>query len=179
MMTPQDLARLSNARIDRATEWLPEIDAAMKEFEINTPIRQAMFLAQIGYESSGFRNSTEIWGPSDQQHGYEGRKDLGNVVPGDGYKFKGRGLIQLTGRANYAEATLALDADLLTHPELLGEPVLASRSAAWFWKTHGCNELADQGDFLGITKRINGGTNGLPQRWAIYQAGQKGQDEPT
>ena len=84
-------------------------------------------------------------------------------------KYKGRGLIQLTGRANYAECGEALGLDLIACPELLEEPVNACRSAAWFWQSHGCNELADKHDFLRITKRINGGTNGWHDRWKYYQ----------
>ena len=167
-MSPQDLARSTGARIDRATEYLPHIESAMAEFGIDNPARQAAFLAQIGHESGGLHWATEIWGPTSAQLRYEGRKDLGNVQAGDGYKFKGRGLIQTTGRANYAATGSALGIDLLIHPELLAEPELAARSAAWFWQSRGLNELADVGDFRRITLRINGGTNGLADRLALY-----------
>lgn len=169
-MTPHQLAQATGARIDRATEWLPAIEAAMTEYEINTPARQAAFLAQIGHESGGLHWVVEIWGPTDAQRRYEGRADLGNTQPGDGFKFKGRGLIQVTGRANYTAAGKALGVDLLADPTRLAEPTLACRSAAWFWRAHGCNELADAGDFLRITRKINGGTNGLKQRLALFDA---------
>lgn len=169
-MTPQHLARATGARIDRATEWLPHIVAAMAEFDINTPARQAAFLAQIGHESGGLHWATEIWGPTSAQLRYEGRKDLGNTEPGDGYKFKGRGLIQTTGRANYAATGEALGVYLLAKPELLALPELAARSAGWYWQSRGLNELADVGDFRRITLRINGGTNGLADRLALHEA---------
>lgn len=171
-MTPQELMHATGARIDRAIEWLPPIEAAMAEFEINTPARQAAFLAQIGHESGGLHWLVEIWGPTAVQSRYEGRVDLGNTEPGDGVKFRGRGLIQTTGRTNYQAVGDALGADLINQPELLAAPDLAARSAAWFWKTHGLNELADAGDFMRITRRINGGTNGYEDRLALYVAAQ-------
>lgn len=169
-MTPQQLARATGARIDRATEWLPYIVAAMAEYEINTPKRQAAFLAQIGHESGGLHWAVEIWGPTEAQRRYEGRKDLGNTEPGDGYKFKGRGLIQTTGRANYLATGKALGVYLLSDPSLLALPELAARSAGWYWQSRGLNELADVGDFRRITLRINGGTNGLTDRLALHEA---------
>ena len=133
-MTPNQIAIATGARIDRATEYLPHLVAAMDEFDINTPQRQAMFLAQIGHESGYLRYTVEIWGPTPAQSRYEGRKDLGNVQIGDGYKFRGRGLLQTTGRDNYRATGQALGVDLWASPELLGQPALAARSAAWFWE---------------------------------------------
>lgn len=167
-MTPQDLARCTGARIDRATEWLPHIAAAMAEFDINTPQRQAAFLAQVGHESGGLHWTTEIWGPTIAQSHYEGRADLGNTQPGDGIKYRGRGLIQVTGRDNYRRIGDLLDAELETTPERLAEPELAARSAACFWAQHGLNELADVGDFMRITRKINGGTNGMEDRLVLW-----------
>lgn len=169
-MTPQDLAHATGARIDRATTFLPYIEAAMAEFDISTRERQAAFLAQIGHESGGLHWLVELWGPTPAQERYEGRKDLGNTQPGDGYRYRGRGLIQITGRANYTECGTALGADLVNEPEKLGEPELACRSAAWFWDERGLNELADAGDFQTITKRINGGLNGYADRVARHEA---------
>ena len=167
-MTPAELAKCTGARIDRATTFLPFIEAAMEEFGIDTPTRQAAFLAQIGHESGGLHWAVEIWGPTPAQVRYEGRRDLGNTEPGDGLLYRGRGLIQLTGRANYVEASAALGVDLIAYPELLGKPELAARSAAWFWSRHGLNEIADDGDFTKLTRRINGGTNGLEDRMALW-----------
>lgn len=142
----------------------------MAEYDISTPARQAAFLAQVGHESGGLHWLVELWGPTATQLRYETRYDLGNTEPGDGFKFRGRGLIQLTGRANYQKAGEALGVDLIAQPELLGESELASRSAGWFWKSHGCNELADAGNFEAVTKRINGGLNGYPERLGLWAA---------
>ena len=169
MITPQILGRATGAASHRAEQWSPYIESAMLEFDINTPARQAAFLAQIGHESGGLYWTAEIWGPTKAQLRYEGRADLGNVEPGDGVKFKGRGLIQVTGRANYSAVGDALGVDLLERPELLEGRELAARSAAWFWKTHGLNELADAGEFEKITRKINGGLNGYAQRLALYE----------
>lgn len=167
-MTPRDLSEATGARIDRATTFLPFLDDAMHEFSIDTPERQAAFLAQVAHESGSLHFLVELWGPTATQTRYETRYDLGNVAPGDGYKYRGRGLIQITGRDNYKKAGDALGVNLIDQPELLGEPALACRSAAWFWKTHGCNELADAGDFEHITKRINGGLNGYAERLGFW-----------
>lgn len=149
--------------------YLEPLNAAMDEFGISENVlRETAFLAQLAHESAGFQYVRELASGA----AYEGRKDLGNTEPGDGRTFKGRGLIQITGRANYGACSVALcgyPSRLLTNPELLEEPELACRSAAWYWQTHGCNELADVGDFLRVTKRINGGTNGLADRLAYFE----------
>jgi putative chitinase len=169
-MTPAQLAQATGARIDRATEWLPVIEAAMLEFGIDTKARQAMFLAQIGHESGGMRYTTELWGPTPTQSRYEGRKDLGNTVEGDGFRFRGRGLIQTTGRYNYEKTAAALGIDCVNNPDILAEASNAARSAAWWWQSHSLNRFADIGDIVGCTKVINGGTNGLEQRKKLYAA---------
>lgn len=168
-MTPEQLSTATGATLQRATQWQPYINAAMSEFGIDTPARQAAFLAQIGHESGGLHWVTELWGPTPEQARYATRTDLGNVNPWDGLMFRGRGLIQTTGRANYKATGDALGVDLVAKPELLSGHELAARSAGWFWKAHGLNELADAGDFIRITKRINGGTNGLADRQALYE----------
>jgi putative chitinase len=147
------------------------LSSACQEFEINTPARVAAFVAQCAHESACFALLREGWGPTQQQLGYEGRADLGNTQPGDGAKFKGRGLIQVTGRAGYAAASQALfgDARLLDHPELLEEPVAACRSAGEFWKRRSLNKLADAGEFELITRRINGGLTHYDRRLKLYQ----------
>lgn len=169
-MTPRELALATGARIDRAQTFLPFLEDAMHEFAINTADRQAAFLPQIGHESGGLHWLVELWGPTATQLRYETRYDLGNVAPGDGFKYRGRGLIQLTGRANYEKAGAALGVDLVNSPEKLGEPALAARSAAWFWKSHGCNELADAGKYEAITRAINGGLNGYAERLGLWEA---------
>lgn len=167
-MTPVQLAQATGARIDRATEWLPVIEQAMREFGINTKERQAMFLAQIGHESGGMHYTTEIWGNTAAQISYEGRKNLGNTETGDGFKYRGRGLIQVTGRSNYTQVATALGIDCVNDPDILAEPVNAARSAAWWWKSRNLNKYADIGDVVGCTKVINGGTNGLEHRRQLY-----------
>lgn len=142
----------------------------MAEFGIDTPTRQAAFLAQIGHESGGLHWSVEIWGPTEAQRRYEGRRDLGNVQIGDGFRFRGRGLIQTTGRANYTATGKALGVDLIAKPELLALPELAARSAAWYWKSRDLNALADAGDFERITRKINGGLNGQAERIALWES---------
>jgi len=169
-MTPVQLAKATGARIDRATEWLPVIESAMLEFGINTQQRQAMFLSQIGHESGGMRYTVEIWGNTAAQISYEGRKNLGNTQVGDGFKYRGRGLIQTTGRYNYEATAKALGIDCVNNPDLLAEPENAARSAAWWWQSHNLNKYADADDCRGCTKVINGGYNGLEQRLALYEA---------
>ena len=178
-MTPAQLAQSTGARIDRATEWLPVIDAAMREFGIDTKARQAMFLAQIGHESGGMRYTVEIWGNTAAQQRYEGRKDLGNTQAGDGFKYRGRGLIQTTGRYNYEKTAAALSIDCVNNPDLLAEPINAARSAAWWWQSHNLNKFADSGDILGCTMVINGGKNGLEHRKKLYEAALNSVPEPV
>ena len=169
-MNAQQLALCTGARIDRAAEWLPSIVDAMAEYQINTPARQAAFLAQIGHESGGLHWLVELLGPTDAQRRYEGRKDLGNTQIGDGYRFRGRGLLQTTGRHNYKRTSDALGVDFIAEPELLAKPPHAARSAGWYWETHKLNELADAGDFRLITRRINGGYNGYEDRLRLWTA---------
>lgn len=170
MLTPDQLAAALGIQLSLASRWAVPISDACDEFGIDTPARIAAFLAQIGHESGRLRYTREIWGPTPAQLRYEGRADLGNVMPGDGRRFLGRGLIQITGRANYNAAGMALDLPLCEQPELLEQPGNAARSAAWFWSKHGLNELADAGDFERITRRINGGLNGQAERLALYSA---------
>jgi putative chitinase len=154
---------MPNAKL-RAAIFIDPLNAAIDEFRINTPARQAAFLAQVGHESGQLLYVRELASGA----AYEGREDLGNTQPGDGVKYRGRGLIQLTGRANYVALMMALNIDCIEHPEVVEQPVNACRSAGWFWQEHDLNSLADAGDFLGITKKINGGTNGFADRQALY-----------
>ncbi|WP_312440221.1 glycoside hydrolase family 19 protein [Janthinobacterium sp.] len=153
----------------RAGLFLAPLNAAMAQFGIDTPLRQASFLAQVAHESGQLLWLRELASGA----AYEGRSDLGNVVAGDGVRFKGRGLLQITGRANYAACGVALGLDLLAAPQLLEQPGAACRSAGWFWQSRGLNRLADAGDQERITRRINGGINGLAERLALYQVARK------
>jgi putative chitinase len=176
MLTAQQLRAATGCTAERADEWLPHIARACETFAINTPARLAAFLAQIGHESGRLVYVREIWGPTPAQQRYEGRADLGNTQPGDGKRYMGRGLIQTTGRTNYRATRDGLAAyvpnmpDLEAMPALLERPDLAAMSAAWFWQSRELNTFADLGDFIRITKRINGGTNGLADRQALYEA---------
>lgn len=154
----------------RAALYLDPLNTAMAEFEIDTPEREAAFLANVAHESGSLKYVEELASGQD----YEGRAVLGNTEPGDGVRFKGRGLMQITGRANYLRCSQALFGDdrLIDNPELLEEPTNAARSAAWFWRAAGCNTLADQGQFGAIVRRINGGLNGLPERLALWKTAQ-------
>ncbi|MGR0136636.1 glycoside hydrolase family 19 protein [Pseudomonas sp. RSP] len=169
---PQLLRILPNAG-RQAGVFVSVLNTAMSKYGIVTVPRIAAFIAQVGHESGQLRYVREIWGPTVQQAGYEGRPDLGNTVKGDGFKYRGRGLIQITGRANYATCGEALALELINHPELLEQPQHASMSAAWFWSTKGLNTLADKGEIVKITKRVNGGLNGLEDRQRLYAQAQK------
>jgi putative chitinase len=127
-----------------------------------TPLRLAHFLAQLGHESDGFKAMEEYASGAD----YEGRQDLGNVMRGDGVRYKGRGPIQVTGRANYRRFGQKLGIDLESHPEIAALPSIGMLTACTYWTDHGLNERADADDLNGITRAINGGLNGLPARKA-------------
>ncbi|NMY82450.1 glycoside hydrolase family 19 protein [Pseudomonas rhodesiae] len=167
-ITEQQLLHILPNAGRQAGVFVPALNTAMSRYGIVGTVRVAAFIAQVGHESGQLRWVREIWGPTPQQAGYEGRADLGNTQKGDGSKYRGRGLIQITGRANYAACGEALGLDLISNPELLELPQHAAMSAAWFWSTNGLNTLADQGQFAKITRRINGGLTGQDDRQALY-----------
>jgi putative chitinase len=169
VITRLQLAEAMDSSLARVNQWVEPLNNAMHRYEINTKPRIAAFLAQLGHESGRLFYVREIA----SGEAYEGRKDLGNTEPGDGRRFRGRGLIQITGRRNYTLCGIALELDLLNHPELLEKPEHAAMSAAWFWWNHKLNELADAGDFKKITRRINGGYNGLADRIALHASSLK------
>lgn len=143
-----------------AAELAKALGPAFVKYGIVTARRAAAAVAQFAHESAGFRTTTEYADGS----AYEGRRDLGNVSPGDGRRYKGRGYIQITGRGNYAAVTRAFGVNLLAAPGLLATPKYAALASCWWWQSHGCNALADRGDFVALTRRINGGYNGLTDR---------------
>lgn len=181
-ITPAQLQRIMGIRPALATRWAPYIARAMALSDCATPKRRAAWLAQVGHESGCLRYTRELWGPTAQQRRYEppttlaGR--LGNTAPGDGTRYKGRGLIQITGRANYrlcAERMAGLVAgaevpDFEEQPELLERPDWAALSAALYWHTRNLNRWADSGDFAELTRRINGGYSGLAHRQHLHVA---------
>jgi putative chitinase len=140
------------------TKYLPR-------YEIDTPLRQAHFLAQAAHETAGLTTLEELGGPSYFKR-YDGRKDLGNVQAGDGYRFRGRGIFQITGRINYEAYGKRLRKDLVNDPEEAADPETSVRIACEYWKAKGLNGWADRDDVEHITRRINGGTNGLSSRKA-------------
>lgn len=181
-MTPQTLRHVFGIRERLAVLWAPFIARALDLSECSTVRRKAAWLAQIGHESGNLRYTREIWGPTPQQLRYEPgtllAKRLGNTEPGDGMRFMGRGLLQTTGRANYRQCTTSMSSlvkginvpDFEEEPERLQQPEWAALSAALFWKTRNLNRFADSGDFVELTRRINGGYNGLAHRQHLYVA---------
>ena len=168
MITLEQLRQIMPyADAPRAALYLVPLNEAMAEYEINTPRRQCAFLAQVAHESGSLRYVRELASGA----AYEFRKDLGNTMAGDGKRYKGRGLIQITGRNNYRLCSLALYGQaemLLAKPELLEAVTPACRSAGWFWQSNKLNALADENDFTRITLRINGGQNGAADRQIHY-----------
>ncbi|MBW6491962.1 MAG: hypothetical protein K0B15_12295 [Lentimicrobium sp.] len=149
---------------NRSRFYAPILDTFTK-FCIDTKLRQAAFLAQIAHESGSLKYVKEIA----SGFAYEGRKDLGNTEPGDGPKYKGRGLIQLTGRANYDKASIYFGVDFVAHPEFIEQPLYAALVSGWYWHTRKLNMLADVRDIRRITKLINGGYNGIDMRIRHYE----------
>lgn len=143
------------------SRWMPQ-------YGITTRLRKAAFLATIAHECGEFRWLSEIWGPTEAQARYEYRRDLGNVQPGDGFRFRGRGCIQITGRTNYANASIGIGIDIVGNPALIETPDGAVHSACWWWRENGCNEIADTGDMRAVTRRVNGGQNGIGDRMRYY-----------
>jgi putative chitinase len=134
----------------------------IEKYALASTLRQAHFLGQCAHESAGFATTTEFA----SGRAYEDRIDLGNIRPGDGARFKGRGLIQCTGRYNYAHVSKALVVDFLSRPELLSTFPYAAEAAGVYWRDRGLNALADLDDVEGVTRRVNGGVNGLKERKA-------------
>jgi len=144
----------------KADLFVDPINVAFTEFGITTNTRQAAFIAQIAQESGELRHLLELADGT----AYEGRSDLGNTQPGDGSRYKGRGLLQITGRANYMACGTGLGLDLVGNPSLLETPGPAARAAAWWWQKHGLNTLADLDHFGAITATINGSYKTVDQR---------------
>lgn len=188
-MNPELIALCTGARPDRADHCAQALTDAMEIYSINTPERQAMFLANIGHETGGLHYLTEIWGPTDAQRRYEGRVDLGNTQPGDGHRFCGHGMLQVTGRANHAKARDRLRKrfpdmdvpDFEAFPELAADPKWASILAGDYIEHTNCQSFADIGDFDGYCDTINrgrktaadGDSNGWEDRTRLYKAARR------
>lgn len=159
--------------------WAPFLTEVALCYHLDTATRLGAFLAQVGHESGRLQFVVELWGPTAQQRRYEGTDlaaRLGNTQPGDGPRYKGHGLIQVTGRTNHRSMTQRLRRrfpearvpDFEANPQALMEHRWAALSAGEFWASRNLNALADAGDFLQLTKRVNGGTNGLADRQALF-----------
>ena len=185
MVTAEQLKQLKIG-----AEWTDALNETFERFNINTARRQAAFIGQCSHECGNFRVLEEnlnyraetlqkLWpkrfDAAKAQACARNPKLIANTVysnrmgnrdesSGDGYRFRGRGCIQLTGSANYFHAGQALGVDLIMEPELVATPKYAALTAGWFWDTHRCNELADAMNWTGLTKKINGGTIGLQDR---------------
>lgn len=157
-----------------ADAMLPALNDAMAQYQINTRLRIAAFIAQVGHESGQF-----VWLKELGNDAYLSKYDTGSLAArlgntpeadGDGQKYRGRGLIQITGHDNYLACSKGMFGDerLLKTPELLEQPKYAALSAAWFWNSRKLNDLADISAFETITRRINGGVNGLAERVEFY-----------
>ena len=196
MLISKDL--LINAQVcspELADKWVDALNATCEKYEINTPDRIAGFLSQVGHESGGLRFVVEnlnysatalmsVFGkyfPNiDLAKTYErqpekianrvyaNRMGNGDEASGEGWKYRGRGLVQLTGKDNYAAFSMSADNEALIKPELVEQPELAAESAGWYWNSRNLNNYADEKDILGMTRRVNGGTNGLDDRQMRY-----------
>ena len=191
-ITAQQLLQILPNAGQVAGVFVPVLNTAMSRYQIVGSKRIAAFVAQVGHESGHLTRLVEnlnysadalrmTW-PSRFDAGLASAtarkpeqianiaygKRMGNTAPGDGWKYRGRGLIQITGKNNYRDCGDALGLDLIAQPELLEKPQHASMSAAWFWASRGLNTLADSGSFSKITQRINGGQNGAADRQALY-----------
>lgn len=194
-MKTKDLLKKLGVTTANATKYADALDETMSVYSINTDRRKAMFIAQILHESGLLSRVVENLNYSGERlhvvfpkyfptlasanayakqpekianRVYANRIGNGDEASGDGYRFRGRGAIQLTGRANYNACGGQVGHDLLKDPSWLETPEGALKSAAWFWTKNGLNTLADSGDIVAVTKRINGGTNGLNDRRALY-----------
>ncbi|WGS53598.1 glycoside hydrolase family 19 protein [Paraburkholderia sp. D15] len=176
-LTAAIVAAGCGASPSRAALFAPLLQLACDHYQITAPLDVAAFLAQTGHESQRLLYTKELWGPTAAQRAYEPPSQkasaLGNTQPGDGQRFCGRGLIQISGRRNYTLAAIGLDLDLLNHPELLEQPANAAMSAGWFWFNNKLSAIATAGDFVTLTRRINGGTTGLTDRQELYDAAKK------
>jgi putative chitinase len=194
-MITADVLRAIAVTPANAEKWLPWLNKTMDKYDINSPRRQAMFLAQLAHESGGFnfvaenlnysadglekvfkkyfptRELAEEYARKPEKIAnrvYANRMGNGDEASGDGWKYRGRGLIQLTGLNNYASYSMQADNEALIKPEIVQEPEFAADSAGWFWMVNRLNAMADTGDVRAVTRRVNGGFNGMQDRQSKY-----------
>jgi putative chitinase len=145
------------------------VNARMSHGLGTSPLHICHFLAQLAHEAAGFITMREFWGPTPAQKRYEGRRDLGNTQSGDGKRFMGRGYLQITGRANYGKYGALIGQPLTSMPQLAEDPVHALNIACLYWKARNIDEPASQNNIAEVTRRINGGHNGLADRTALFK----------
>ena len=193
-MEAQQLADAVKIDLAHAEALLPGIEAAIKTADLDTPARLSAFLAQTGHESGGFKFLEEnlnykpetlcrVWPSHFNEENchefsgnpeaiantaYAGRMGNGDAETGDGWRYRGRGFLQLTGKENYEHASSDLGFDFVSEPDAVATPEGAALTAAWFWKKHNLNHYVDNNDFTQMTKIINGGTIGLEDRVARF-----------
>ena len=195
-MNTEQLAKILKMKPAKAGEWIDAINATFEKFDISTPERQACFLGQCAHESGGFTALSEnlnysasslcrVWpkrfptvtdGQNYERNPqkiankvYANRMGNGDEESGEGFAYRGRGLIQLTGKSNYEACGDAIGVDLVSTPDLVATPEYAALSAGWFWNKNNLNKFADANDMEGLTKKINGGTHGIEDRVARTQ----------
>jgi len=195
-MNTEQLAKILKMKPAKAGEWIDAINATFEKFDISTPERQACFLGQCAHESGGFTALSEnlnysaaslcrVWpkrfptvtdGQNYERNPqkiankvYANRMGNGDEESGEGFAYRGRGLIQLTGKSNYEACGEAIGVDLVSNPDLVATPEYAALSAGWFWDKNNLNKFADENDMTGLTKKINGGTHGIEDRVARTQ----------
>ncbi len=165
-VAPKAVGHKSTRQAEILDALAPVMTGLLARYAIDSDLRIAHFLAQACHETDGFCTTVEYWGPSRAQLGYEGRANLGNILPGDGKRFMGRGIFQLTGRSNYARMGAKLGFDLVGNPQLAANPVTSLVIACEYWKERRINPLADADDIDRVTRKINGGLNGIEDRRA-------------
>lgn len=188
-LTADKIAKATGCTLLRAGIWFNALNKAMEKFSINTPERQAAFLSQLGHETAGLslieenlnystdgllrvfskyfpsRSAAEQYSRKPEKIAnlvYSGRMGNGDEASGDGYRYRGRGPIQLTGKTNYREAGRALGYDLVSNPDMASSPEVGSLVAAWFWSRSNLNKYADRKDNVTISKIINTGSPDTP-----------------
>lgn len=167
------------AKLKRTDKFYSFILGGMRAYNITTVERAACFLATVAVETGEFQYVRELWGPTSQQLKYDPpnakARELGNINEGDGFKYRGRGLIQITGRDNYARASVGLNQDFVAKPELIEQPLWAVEVSCWWWTTHDCNRIADTKGIIGVSRKVNLGNenssatpNHMEQRQAYF-----------
>ena len=170
VLTAARLGEIAQRPASAVEKFVGPLQETFEKYQINTPLRKQHFLSQILHESGRFRWLEEIWGPTAQQKKYDPAsgsslsRTLGNTEPGDGYRFRGRGAIQLTGRDNYRAFNKAVEEDVIQNPDLVSRLPLAMDAAGWYWAKNDLEYWADRDNVERVTKLINGGYRGLADR---------------